>query len=165
MARPLDRREIAGLVAWVLGVFVAALLASIGSINAGDFYTVLDRPAWTPPAWLFGPMWTALYALMAFAAWLVWRERGAPGIRAALVLFVVQLALNVLWSWLFFVGQWGALAFVEIVVLWVLVVATVIVFWRIRPLAGGLLLPYLAWVTLASALAFTLWQRNPELLG
>lgn len=165
MARPLDRREIAGLVVWLLVVLIAGLLASIGSLEAGEFYSVLDRPAWTPPPWLFGPVWSALYALMAFAAWLVWRERGRAGVNTALVLFGIQLVLNVAWSWLFFVGQMGALAFAEIVILWLAIAATIVAFWRQRPLAGGLLLPYLAWVTLAGALSFTLWQRNPALLG
>ncbi len=134
-------------------------------MEASAFYQQLAVPSWGPPAWLFPPMWTALYTLMALSAWLVWRERGFAQARPALVLFLVQLAANALWSWLYFVGKMGAVSFVEIVVLWLLIVATVAAFWRIRPLAGVLLVPYLAWITLAVALTWSTWQRNPALLG
>jgi len=100
---------------------------------------------------------------MALAAWLVWRERGFRGAPVALGLFVAQLALNALWSWLFFAWHLGALSFVEIVVLWGLILATTVAFWRVRPVAGALMLPYLAWVTFAAALNFAIWQLNPQL--
>jgi translocator protein len=106
-----------------------------------------------------------LYLLMGIAAWLVWRGPGFRGARIALALFLVQLAANALWTWLFFAWQKGALAFGEILVLWTLILATVIAFWRVRPLAGALLLPYLAWVSFACALSYSIWQMNPRLLS
>jgi len=123
------------------------------------------RPEWAPPSSVFGPVWTVLYALMGIAAWLVWRERHTPGSRRALLLFGAQLVLNTLWSWLFFAWHQGGLAFLDIVVLWLLIVLTIVDFWRIRPLAGALLLPYLAWVTYAAALNLAVWQLNPKVLG
>jgi tryptophan-rich sensory protein len=117
------------------------------------------------PAAVFGPVWTVLYALMGVAAWLVWRERAAPGRRRALVLFVAQLAVNALWSWLFFAWHRGGLAFADIALLIVLVAATIAAFWRIRTLAGALLLPYLGWILFAAGLAYRVWQDNPALLG
>lgn len=153
-----------GLVAWAAITFVAAAIGSAASIEAGPFYGELVRPDWAPPARLFGPVWTALYALMAIAAWLVWREGGVARNRTALTLFVVQLALNALWSWLFFGWQMGGAAFAEILVLWVAIVATLVAFWRVKPLAGALLLPYLAWVSFAAVLNWSIWQLNPQLL-
>jgi tryptophan-rich sensory protein len=102
---------------------------------------------------------------MGVSAWLVWRERGFAGARAALALFIVQLAVNALWSWLFFAWRLGGAAFAEVLLLWCLIVATAIAFRRIRPLAAVLLLPYLAWVTFAAALTFAVWRLNPALLG
>ena len=102
---------------------------------------------------------------MGFAAWLVWRVGGFAPARIALTLFLAQLAANALWTWLFFAWQEGALAFAEILLLWALIVCTVVAFWRVRPLAGALLLPYLAWVTFATALTFATWQLNPQLLS
>ena len=102
---------------------------------------------------------------MAVAAWLVWREHGFRGARPALTLYVVQLVLNALWSWLFFAWQLGAVAFAEIVLLWTLIAATIVLFWRLNRAAAILLLPYLAWVSFASALNFTLWRLNPTILG
>jgi tryptophan-rich sensory protein len=102
---------------------------------------------------------------MGVAAWLVWRERGFAGARVALGLFVSQLVVNALWTWLFFVWHRGALAFGEVLLLWLLVAATVIAFWRVSWLAGLLLLPYLVWVGFAALLTYVVWQRNPLLLG
>jgi benzodiazapine receptor len=153
------------LAAWLLITFAAAALGAAASGNAGAFYAQLERPAWAPPAWIFGPVWSALYALMAVAAWLAWRRRGARGIGVAFSLFIIQLAANALWTWLFFAWRQGALALAEIVVLWAVIVATVVAFWRIRPLAGALLLPYLLWTSFACALTYAVWQRNPHLLG
>jgi len=101
---------------------------------------------------------------MAVAAWLVWREREAKATRLALSLYVVQLAANALWSWLFFAWHRGFLAFADIVLLWTLILATLVTFWRIRPLAGALLIPYLLWVSFATALNLRIWQLNASLL-
>jgi tryptophan-rich sensory protein len=145
--------------------FATAAIGAFASADAGAFYGQLTRPSWAPPGWLFGPVWSALYALMAFSAWWVWRARGFTGARSALVLFVAQLAANALWSWLFFVWHQGGLAFAEVLLLWGMVAATVISFWRISSLAAALLMPYLAWVTFASALTFSVWKLNPGLLS
>lgn len=159
------RKQFVGLVGWILGSFVAAAIGSAASLQAGPFYTQLARPDWAPPSFLFGPVWTVLYALMGIAAWLVWRDAGFRAAKTALTLFLVQLALNALWSWLFFAWHRGGLAFADILLLWALIVATLIAFWRIRPLAGALLVPYLMWVSFASALNYSVWQLNPEILG
>jgi benzodiazapine receptor len=154
-----------GLVGWLLLVFAAAALGGFASANAGDFYRDLVRPAWAPPGWLFGPVWSVLYALMGIAAWLVWRARGFAGAGPALRVFLLQLTANALWSWLFFVWQQGGLAFIEILLLWALILVTAVLFWRISRVAGWLLLPYLAWVSFASVLNLSMWRLNPGLLG
>jgi benzodiazapine receptor len=153
-----------GLLAWLALVFAAAGVGAVASVDAGSFYGQLAKPDWAPPASVFGPVWSALYLLMGLAAWLVWRERGAKGLVVALGLFLVQLAANALWSWLFFAWRNGAAAFAGVFVLLVLVVATLVAFWRIRSAAGLLLVPYLAWVSFASVLTWTVWRGNPELL-
>jgi tryptophan-rich sensory protein len=157
-------QQVAGLIGWLALTFAAAALGAWASIEAKEFYAQLSRPAWAPPAGVFGPVWTVLYLMMALSAWLIWRRYGFRLARAALVLFIVQLAVNALWSWLFFGWHLGAMAFVEVVVLWALIVATVIVFWRLHRGAAALLLPYLAWVSFASALTLASWQMNPGLL-
>ena len=159
------RTQLLALGGWLFVSFSAAAIGGVATANAGDFYQRLDRPDWAPSASVFGPVWTILYLLMGIAAWLVWRERGFSASRVALTLFVIQHAFNALWSWLFFAWQRGALAFGEIALLWILILATVIAFWRVRPLAGMLLLPYLIWVGFAAALNWVVWQRNPGLLG
>jgi translocator protein len=159
------QRQVTGLVAWLLVSFVAAAIGAAASIRAGSFYARLVRPDWAPPASVFGTVWTTLYVLMAVAAWLVWRIGGFHAARAALTLFLVQLALNALWSWLFFAWHRGDLAFADIVVLWPMIAATLVSFWRIRPLAGVLLVPYLLWVSFAGALNYAVWRMNPRMLG
>jgi tryptophan-rich sensory protein len=150
------------LLAWIVGTFVAAAVGGIGSRTAPAFHPTLDRPAWAPPGWLFGPAWTVLYLLMAIAGWLVWRERGAgAAIGGALALYVAQLVLNALWSWIFFAWRRGGWAFVGAAALWLAVLATLLAFWRVRPLAGALLVPYLAWVAYATALTWAVWRANP----
>ena len=152
------------LLVWLGVTFATAAVGAAASIQAKSFYAGLVRPDWAPPAWLFGPVWTGLYLLMGIAAWLVWRERGFLAAALPLGLFLTQLVANGLWSWLFFVWKRGALAFAEVLLLWALIAATVVTFRRVRPLAAGLLLPYLGWVTFASALTYSVWQRNPQLL-
>jgi benzodiazapine receptor len=153
-----------GLLGWALLTFAAAAVGAVASVEAGAFYAQLVRPAWAPPAWVFGPVWSALYALMAISAWLVWRRRGFAAARTALALFVAQLVANALWSWLFFAWHRGALAFAEVLVLWCLIVATIVSFQRVSSLAAACLYPYLAWSTFASALTFAIWRLNPQLL-
>jgi tryptophan-rich sensory protein len=158
-------KQIVALLGWLIVSFAAAAIGGAATSQAGPFYTQLVRPEWAPPPSIFGPVWTVLYALMGVAAWLVWRVRGFRAARSALVLFLVQLALNALWSWLFFGWHRGALALADILLLWALIAATLISFWRIRPLAGALLVPYLLWVSFASVLNYSVWQLNPGVLG
>ncbi|MGS7842621.1 TspO/MBR family protein [Stenotrophomonas forensis] len=153
-----------GLLGWFAVTFAAAALGAWASRSAASFYASLALPAWAPPASVFGPVWTLLYAMMAVAAWLVWRERGWGGARPALTLHLSQLSVNALWSWLFFGWKLGALAFADILVLIVLVCATIFGFLRIQRGAAVLMLPYLAWISFASALNFAVWRANPGVL-
>lgn len=157
-------RQILGLVGWLLLCFAVAAIGAVASVDAAGFYQQLTRPDWAPPSWLFGPVWTALYTIMAISAWLVWRKHGFNGARTALSLFILQLAANAVWSWLFFKWHLGAMAFADVLLLWMLIVATMLSFRPLQGLAAGLLLPYLAWVSFASALTFSTWRLNPALL-
>ena len=152
------------LILWIALCAATGAIGAIASVNAAEFYALLDKPTWAPPAKVFGPVWTLLYISMAVAAWLVWRERGWTRAGGALGLFVAQLALNSLWSWLFFAWHRGPLALADILALLGLIVATMAAFARVRALAAWLLVPYLAWVCFATALNYSVWQRNPLLL-
>lgn len=158
-------QQVLGLVGWLGVSFIAAAFGAAASIRAKSFYGELTQPDWAPPGWLFGPVWTILYAFMGVAAWLVWRSGGFQANKKALTFFVIQLVLNGLWSWLFFAWHRGAFAFVDVLVLWVLIVFTLVLFWRVQPLAGSLLIPYLLWVSFAAALNFSVWKLNPQVLG
>ena len=122
-----------------------------------DWYPTLVKPAWTPPAWVFGPVWTLLYATMALAAWLVWRRAGWGG---ALGWYAAQLLLNAAWSPVFFGMQRIDWALGILVALWLAVARTTVAFAKVSPLASGLFLPYLAWVSFAAVLNFALWRLN-----
>jgi translocator protein len=139
--------------------FSATLTATFVSVD--DWYALLHKPSWNPPGWVFGPAWTLLYAVMAVAAWLVWLEGGWRAQRGPLGFFLAQWLLNVLWTPLFFGMHLLGVAFVEIVALWIVILMTVIAFWRAKKVAGILLLPYLAWVSFAATLNFTIWRMNP----
>jgi tryptophan-rich sensory protein len=146
------------LAGFLVVAFGAAALG--GATTAGsvrDWYPTIAKPSWNPPGWVFGPVWTVLYALMAVAAWLVWRRAGWCG---ALAWWTVQLALNAAWSPLFFGLHRIDLALVDIVALWAAIVGTTVAFWKVSPLAGGLFVPYLAWVSFAAVLNFTIWRLN-----
>lgn len=162
---PTALRSSWSLLVCMAAVFVTAAIGAIASADAVNLYAQLDRPVWAPPAVVFGPVWTVLYLLMAVAAWMVWRVHADARVGPALILFGIQLVANGLWSWLFFAWRLGAVAAIEIVVLWVLIAMTAVSFWRIQRWAGLLLLPYLLWVGYAAALTLVLWQRNPDLLG
>ena len=150
----------------MLSGFLAASFtaAAIGGVATGqsvrDWYPTLAKPVWNPPAWLFGPVWTVLYIAMAVAAWLVWRPAGWAGARLALTLFMVQLALNAAWSIIFFGLRNPGAAFAEVVVLWAAIVGTLVLFWQVSVPAGMLFIPYLAWVSFAAVLNFTVWRLN-----
>lgn len=144
------------------GWILLALLAGMSGAAAGPdaWYDGIRKPTWNPPGSVFGPVWTFLYITMGVAAWLVWSRRNEAAVGLALGLFVIQLLFNSAWSWIFFRFHRIDLAFYELVVLWLLVLATLRAFWSIRPAAGWLLVPYLAWVTFAGYLNFTLWRLN-----
>ena len=152
-----------GLLAWLGLVFLAAAAGALASVDAASFYVGLNKPAWAPPASAFGPVWSVLYALMGVSAWLVWRERGNKPVAWALSLFIAQLLANALWSWLFFAWRLGVASFGDVVLLLALIVLTITAFFRVSRLPAWLMLPYLAWVCLASALTWSVWQRNPAL--
>ncbi|MEO8557546.1 MAG: TspO/MBR family protein [Rhodospirillales bacterium] len=138
------------ILAAVALVLVLGNRATLSEIPT--WYASLTKPSWTPPNWLFGPVWTALYAMMAAAAWLVWRRRRMVEVRPAMTAWALQLALNLAWSLLFFGQHAVLLGLIDIAALWLAIVATIVLFWPIRPLAGALLLPYLAWVSYALSL-------------
>ena len=143
------------MVAFCLGV------AGIGGLatapNIPTWYAGLVKPAWTPPGWIFGPVWSFLYLSMAVAAWLVWRRGNAL---VPLTLFAIQLAFNAAWSWLFFGLHSPGAAFIDVVFLWAAIAATMLVFWFRSTIAGLLFMPYLAWVSFATVLNFTIWRLN-----
>jgi len=154
-------RSIAGLLVCLGACFGAAILgAAFTGAAVAEWYPTLRQPAWTPPPWVFGPVWTALYAMMAVAAWLVWRKDGWAGARAALGLFAAQLALNAAWTPLFFGLHAVGAAMLDLAVLWVAIAATTAAFWRHRRAAAALMVPYLAWSTFAAALNFAIWRMN-----
>ena len=147
-----------GLAGWVLLAFLAALPGAL--VSTGPEYQELAQPSWAPPSWVFGPVWSVLYASMGTAAWLVWKERGFSGAVVALSLFVLQLALNAAWTPVFFGAGLRGWAFVILCALWCALVATTVVFWRRRRLAGVLLVPYLVWVSFAAVLNAAIWRLN-----
>lgn len=151
-------RQSLALIGWLALCFAAA--GSAAFVSTEGWYTALDKPSWNPPAWVFGPAWSLLYVLMAVAAWLVWREGGWKIQGRALGLFFLQWLLNALWTPLFFGMHRPGLAFAEIVCLWLAIAVTLAAFWRVRKIAGVLLVPYLAWVSFAAALNFTIWRLN-----
>jgi tryptophan-rich sensory protein len=151
-------RDALGLSLFLVLCFGASVLGGLAAAPAvRGWYATLDKPVWTPPTWVFGPIWTFLYPLMAVAGWTVWREGRS---RLAVLLFLLQLALNAVWPWLFFRLRRPDWAFYDIAALWVALVATIIVFYRLRRRAALLLVPYLAWVTFAAPLAFAVWRMN-----
>lgn len=143
------------LLGWLIVCFAAAAFGA--RYRPGEWYLGLRKPRWNPPAWIFAPVWSTLYTLMAVAAWLVWRAAG-PG--PELALFAVQLGLNAAWSWLFFGRHRPGLALADLAALWLALLATLLAFGHARPLAAWLLVPYLAWVTFAAALNAALWRLN-----
>ncbi len=151
------------LLVWLVLCFAVAGLG--GRWTAGEipsWYRTLKRPAFAPPNWVFGPVWTLLYLLMAVAAWTVWETPSSP-IRAwGLAFFLAQLALNLAWSWVFFRRHAIRAALIEISVLWVAIAVTTGMFSRIQAAAAWLMAPYLAWVTFASVLNAAFWRLNPR---
>lgn len=149
------------LAVWLAVTFAAGAYGALSTIeNVRTWYPTLAKPAWTPPSWVFGPVWNVLYLLMAVAAWLVWCEAPRRDVRRPLALFLGQLTLNAAWSLLFFGWRRPGLAFGEIVLLLATILLTVAAFHRARPLAAWLMAPYLAWVSFATALNGAIWWLN-----
>lgn len=150
-----------GIASWFVFVVVCFLVSAIGAaFPPGDWYASLQRPSFAPPNWVFGPVWTLLYLMIATAGWMVWKKRSTGNIRPAMLLFGIQLGLNSLWSYLFFGLHRPDLALVEIAVLWVMILATILAF---RPHSGTsaiLLVPYLLWVSFAAVLNYGFWSLN-----
>ena len=151
---------------WLVLILFFAVCLGVGGIasfftarSVRDWYPQLRKPAGTPPGWLFGPVWTTLYALMAISAWLVWREyrRGAL---PALLIFFAQLAMNVAWPGIFFGSRMPGVAFAEIVLLWLAIAFNMLIFYLLLPVAAYLLLPYWLWVAYAAYLNFGIWRLN-----
>jgi benzodiazapine receptor len=155
---PSGMRRWLALAGWLLLCFAAASLGAV--FMPGDWYAALKKPAWNPPGWMFGPVWSALYMMMAVAAWLVWQRGGFAAQRRPLGFFLAQLALNALWTPLFFGLHQPGVAFAEIVLLWLAIAWTIVAFWPLHRVAAGLLVPYLAWVSFAAVLNGTLWRLN-----
>ena len=143
------------LAGFIMLSFLAPL-ASVG-IDPRDWYSTLLKPVWSPPGWLFGPVWALLYVSMGVAAWGIWNRRGWSG---SLALWLMQLGLNAAWTPVFFGLHRPDLAFAVIAILWVAILATLFSFRKIEPWCGWILVPYFAWVTFASALNFSIWHLN-----
>ena len=153
--------QIFGLVAWLVLCFAASGIgASVTIPEIDGWYATLTKPSFNPPNWIFSPVWSVLFLMMAVAAWLVWRRFGFKRAPAAMTVFLIQLIANVMWSILFFGMQSPSMAFFWICVLWSLIVSTIMLFWKKSSLAGAILLPYLGWVTFAGLLNFWIWRLN-----
>ncbi len=153
--------ELMGIVGWLSVCYtIAGAGAAMTMSGLLSWYPSLQKPWFNPPNWVFGPVWMILYTMMGVSAWLVWRERKLNELQTPMGWFTLQLALNLAWSSLFFSYQNPGLAFVEILLMWVAILATIISFWDVSRLASILLVPYLGWVTFASLLNFAIWRLN-----
>ena len=148
----------------IVSVLIAQIAGVIGSFftaaNIQTWYVFLEKPAFAPPNWLFAPAWITLYTLMGIAAFLIWQKRETAGAKPALYFYCSQLVLNALWSVAFFGLQNPFLGFLVIIVLWLLILLTLLKFWKIERTAGLLFIPYILWVSFAAILNLTVWQLN-----
>ena len=160
MTRNILTNLLSFLLAQVLCFSAAGIGGAFTATSVRTWYPEIAKPAWTPPPWVFGPVWTTLYAMMGLALWLVWRSGKWMETRGAVTLFMAQLALNAVWSIIFFGARNPGLAFGEILLLWCALVATMVAFWRHSKVSTALLAPYLAWSSFAACLNFTIWRMN-----
>lgn len=154
-----------GLLKLVAAIVVSELAGVVGSLfttpSVASWYPTLVKPAFNPPAWVFGPIWTTLFALMGIAAYLVWkRGLNRKDVKIALVIFIGQLVLNTLWSIIFFSWHSPGGAFAEVILLWLAILATIITFARVSKPAAWLLAPYILWVSFAAYLNYAIWALN-----
>ncbi|HMP90621.1 MAG TPA: tryptophan-rich sensory protein [Kiritimatiellia bacterium] len=154
----MNSRSFLALTGWLLLTFSTSLTGF--SVSTEGWYDTINKPSWNPPSWIFGPVWTTLYILMGTAAWRIWRQGGWAGQKSALTLYLIQLALNALWTPLFFGLQKPGWALVDIVILIILILATMRAFRPVDKWAVYLMAPYLLWVIFAAALNTALWWMN-----
>jgi tryptophan-rich sensory protein len=154
-------REILKLVGSVLLCQLAGFLGSLFTMPAiPTWYATLRKPSFTPPNWVFSPVWISLFILMGLSLFFVWRRTDHQKLKVAFIFFFVQFILNILWSILFFWFRSPLLGLVDIVLLWIAILLTIQHFWKVSKFAGVLLLPYLVWVSFATLLNFSLWILN-----
>lgn len=157
----ISKSELIGLVLFLVVCFAVAALGSLATTpEIPRWYVSLRKPSWTPPNWLFGPVWTLLYASMAVAAWIVWRRLGWSGGKTELSIFCLQLVLNSAWSFIFFKFHLVGWAFIEIILLLIAIAVTLLMFAMVSTVSALLLAPYLAWVSYAAALNLAIWRMN-----
>ncbi len=151
-------------IALIISVALAQTAGILGSIvtidSIGTWYVGLGKPSFNPPNWIFGPVWTLLYTLMGISAWLLWSKRKQPEVRKILWLYGSHLAVNTLWSFVFFGWHRLDLAFLVIIILWTMIACLILLIKRYSLIAAWLLLPYLLWVSFATLLNYSLWQLN-----
>ncbi len=149
----------------VIAILICLLAGFIGSIftskSVSTWYTTLNKPSFNPPGWVFAPVWTTLFILMGVSLYLVWSKGlEVEGVKSAIIIFSVQLLLNILWSLLFFGLQSPLYAFIDIIVLWIMILLTIVYFYRISPVSSYLLFPYILWVSFAAVLNFMIVRLN-----
>ena len=154
------------IIKFIVAIVVCQLAGVVGSLfttpSIPSWYAALQKPSFNPPNWIFAPVWTTLFVLMGIAAFIVWNKGlDKKGVKTALALFIIQLVLNMLWSYLFFTLHSPLYAFVEIIILWLAILLTMLKFFPISRAAGYLLLPYILWVSFAAVLNFTIFRLNP----
>jgi translocator protein len=161
VSAPIRARDLVGFIAILALCLAASAVGGAATASSvGTWYQTLAKPSFNPPNWIFAPVWTALYFMMAIAAWRVWRRAGLSGARAETTLFALQLVLNMVWSILFFGLRSTGAAMAEIFVLLLAILATTVVFWQRDRVAGMLFIPYAGWVAFAAVLNVALWRLN-----
>ena len=158
----MNKKDFLKLITAIAVSQAAGLVGTIFTLpSIPTWYASLEKPALTPPSWVFGPVWTGLFLLMGIAAFLIWKNSTQnKGVKIALGIFMLQLVLNTLWSFLFFGLQDPWLALIEIACLWAAILVTLVLFYKIKPAAGLLLIPYLLWVSFATYLNYSIWILN-----
>lgn len=153
---------------WIKAVIAISIPLMVGGVSGyftvagvGSWYTQINRPTWNPPNWLFGPVWTTLYIMMGIALYLVWKSRLNTPLKSNAILFwSIQMTLNFFWSFIFFNQHLIGFAFVEMVMMWLAILVTIFAFSKINKYAAWLMVPYIAWVSFAGILNFTIWKLN-----